>query len=209
MKRSIRSIRSGALRKSTSDVDVERHPPQISVRLSNTPTTISPIEMVVVPNVLSEELIARLRTHLSTIPEIYWIRWHKNSHWILDEDKPWRDLLPCWSEICANVESTFRMRIQASRLNRFSDPDDHKPFHHDASAIVPTLSKKQNTSVVISIGCEKPIRFFHSGTKTTMDFVIPSGGAYGFGHILNKRWMHGIGKQGSEDRISIAFWGWS
>ena len=165
--------------------------------------------MVIVPQVLNQGLIARLHMQLEMIPKDYWLRWHKNSHWILDEDKHWRELLPCWKEIYTKVESTFLMTIKASRFNRFSTPEDHKPFHHDASAIVPSIATKQNTSVVISIGSEKPIRFFHARTKTTIDFVIPSGGAYGFGDVMNKRWMHGIGKGGKQERISIAFWGWS
>ena len=209
MKQSIRNIRKGSLKKSTSNVDVEKYNPQISVRISNTSTKIAPSEMVVIPQIISNELITRVQSQLTYIPEDYWSRWHKNSHWILDEDKPWREALSCWEEIYTKIETYFQMTIHASRLNRFSDPEDHKPFHHDASAIVPSIAKKQNTSVVLSIGCEKPVRFFHSRTRTTMDFVIPSGGAYGFGNLLNKRWMHGIGKGGEKERISIAFWGWS
>ena len=209
MKKSIRSIRKGSLRKSTSNVDVETNRPQLSIRISNKPTKISPIEMVVIPEIIDDVLVDRFQAELASIPKDHWLRWHKNSHWILDEEKPWRDFLSCWKDICSKVETTFQMSIHASRLNRFSEIEDHKPFHHDASAIVGSIARKQNTSVVISIGCEKPVRFFHSGTRATMDFVIPSGGAYGFGHIVNKRWMHGIGKGGTKERISIAFWGWS
>ena len=209
MKKSIRSIRKGSLKKSTSNIDVEKYRPQISVRLSTNSTKISPNEMVIIPQVLNNRLITQFRRQLDFIPEDYWLRWHKNSHWILDEDKPWRELLSCWEEIYSNIEERFYMTIKASRLNRFSSPEDHKPFHHDASAIVPSIASKQNTSVVVSIGCEKPVRFFHSRTRSIMDFVIPSGGAYGFGSTLNRRWMHGIGKGGSKERISIAFWGWS
>lgn len=199
-------------KKSTSTVNVERYPSPIAVRISAEPTRTGLDEMVIVPDVLSVELTDRLLSELHALPEEYWIRWHRRAHWILEEQRDWRAEVPSWLEVFHCVEATFRCSINASRLNRFSDPQDYKPFHHDASAIIPSRTRTQNTSIVVSIGEGRPVRFYHEPSKSTLDFSIPSRGAYAFGAGVNNRWMHGVGKGLEDDdrvRFSLAFWGWT
>ena len=191
---------------------MERYPSPIAVRISAEPTRTGLDEMVIVPDVLSVELTDRLLSELHALPEEYWIRWHRRAHWILEEQRDWRAEVPSWLEVFHCVEATFRCSINASRLNRFSDPQDYKPFHHDASAIIPSRTRTQNTSIVVSIGEGRPVRFYHEPSKSTLDFSIPSRGAYAFGAGVNNRWMHGVGKGLEDDdrvRFSLAFWGWT
>ena len=199
-------------RKSTSTVDVEKYPSPITVRLSSEPTKVGVEELVMVPEVLSADVTKQLLCELNALPEEYWVRWHRGAHWILEEKRDWRLEVPSWLEVFKRVESTFQCSINASRLNRFSGPQDYKPFHHDASAIIPSRMRTQNTSIVVSIGEGRPVRLYHPPSKSTLDFSIPSRGAYAFGSGVNNRWMHGVGK-GSEDddrvRFSLAFWGWT
>ena len=133
-------------KKSTSTVNVERYPPPIGVRVSMGPTKTGLDEMVMVPDVLSMDLTNRLLRELNALPAEYWVRWHRDGHWILEEKQEWRVDVPSWLEVLNCVERTFQCSINASRLNRFSDPQDYKPFHHDASAIIPARTRTQNTN---------------------------------------------------------------
>lgn|GEM_PF-5278824 len=199
-------------RKSTSTVDVEKYPSPIAVRLSSEPTKVGLDEMVMVPQVLSAELAERLRGEIQSFSDEYWVRWHRDAHWILDEKKDWRSQMQTWTEVVTCLESTFQCSINASRFNRFSAAQDFKPFHHDASAIIPSRTRTQNTSIVLCLGEGRPVRFYHPPSKSTLDFSIPSRGAYAFGAGVNNRWMHGVGKGVEDDdrvRISLAFWGWT
>ena len=199
-------------RRSTSTVNVEKYPSPIAVRLSLEPTKVGLDEMVMVPQVLSAGLAERLRGEIQSFTDDYWVRWHRDAHWILDEKKNWRSQVSSWTEVVACLEATFQCSINASRLNRFSDSGDYKPFHHDASAIIPSRTRTQNTSIVLCLGEGRPVRFYHEPSKSTLDFSIPSRGAYAFGAGVNNRWMHGVGKGGEGDdrvRFSLAFWGWT
>ena len=165
-----------------------------------------------VPELLSAELTDRLRGEIQSLSDGYWVRWHRDAHWILDEKKDWRSQVSSWTEVVTRVESTFQCSINASRLNRFSATQDFKPFHHDASAIIPSRTRTQNTSIVLCLGEGRPVRFYHPPSKSTLDFSIPSRGAYAFGAGINNCWMHGVGKGAEGDdrtRFSLAFWGWT
>lgn len=43
--------------------------------------------MVMVPQVLSAGLAERLRGEIQSFTDDYWVRWHRDAHWILDEKK--------------------------------------------------------------------------------------------------------------------------
>ena len=193
-------------------MNVEKYPSPIAVRLSTEPTKVGFEELVMVPDILSVDLTNRLLSELNTLPKEYWVRWHRDAHWILEENRDWRAEVPSWTEVMTCIESTFQCAITASRLNRFSSPADFKHFHHDASAIIPSRARTQNTSVVLCLGEGRPVRFYHPPSKSTLDFSIPSRGAYAFGAGVNNRWMHGVGKRSEDDnrvRFSLAFWGWT
>ena len=193
-------------------MNVEKYPSPIAVRLSTVPTKVGFEELVMVPDILSSDLTNRLLSELNALSEEYWVRWHRKAHWILEEKRDWRAEVPSWLEVFHCVETTFQCSINASRLNRFSDPQDYKPFHHDASAIIPSRMRTQNTSIVVSIGEGRPVRLYHPPSKSTLDFSIPSRGAYAFGAGVNNSWMHGVGKGVEDDdrvRFSLAFWGWT
>lgn len=199
-------------RKSTSRVNVERYPSPIAVRLATQPTKVGRDEMVMVADVLSEDVACQLLEHIQGLSDGHWVRWHRDAHCILDEQQDWRALVPCWNDVVTAVEAVFQCSINASRLNRFSDAEDYKPFHHDASAIIPSRTRTQNTSIVLCLGEGRPVRFYHPPSKSTLDFSIPSRGAYAFGAGVNNRWMHGVGKLPDEEggtRYSLAFWGWT
>ena len=196
-------------RKSTSTVDVEKYPSPISVRVALEPIKVELEELVLRPNLIEDSFAEQLLNELDALPRDWWARWHRDAHWILEEKHAWREQVSTWGRLLQQVESAFQMSINASRLNRFSDPEDFKPFHHDASAIIPSRAKDQNTSVVLCLGEGRPVRFYHSGSRSTLDFHIAHRGAYAFGAGLNSRWMHGVGKGEMTNRISIAFWGWT
>ena len=205
----LRSRKKTTYRKSTSTVDVEKYPSPISVRVALEPTKVTSEELVLRPDLIDDLFSEQLLNELHSLPQDWWVRWHRDAHWILEEKHAWREQVSTWGRLLQQVESAFQMSINASRLNRFSDPEDFKPFHHDASAIIPSRAKDQNVSVVLCLGVGRPVRFYHSGSRSTLDFHIAHKGAYAFGAGLNSRWMHGVGKGEMTNRISIAFWGWT
>lgn len=209
MKPSIRKIRKGRIKKSTSGVDINKYPPEISVRFCFQQTQIQPGELVFFHSI-SSDLYHNIIDELIQLPKNLWVRWHQNAHWIADEDLQWRELIPSWNTLVNEVERIFQFTIDASRLNRF-DSNDYKPFHNDASAIISSLSKKQNISVALCLGSNRNVRFFHPASCTSLDFQTSPMTLYGFGTQVNRAWMHGIERNTSieQARYSIVFWGWT
>ena len=197
------------IKKSTSPIPISTLKPTFKTAFGTPPNIKLPKgQLCFVPNVLSETLMNDIQTEIDRRPDSDWTRWHKKSHWAAPDFENWKDELTVWTALKSKIEAVFQVTLDAVRLNRFDDGEDHKPLHHDASAILSGLAQRQDCSIVLSIGHSRTLRFFRSSTRTTLDFEIPHGMIYAFDADLNRRWMHGIPKEDRGGRrYSIAFWG--
>ena len=209
MKRSIRQFAGKKIKQSTSGINPSNVSTDFHVRYSTSSSIQNrPHEFVLVPQLFERSFTQELLTQLHDIPEEYWLRWHRKQHWAVDEDLCWKDFVPNWNTLIEGISQAFSVEIQATRINRFVNGDDGKPFHHDAYAVIPSLQKKQNISIILSLGATRSILFMQPKTKTVLSFEIPNGMIYSFREQINLNWMHGIPKESeATTRYSIAFWG--
>lgn len=144
-----------------------------------------------------------------------WKLWHGDSHLIADDHTAFKKRCPTFSRILDEIHSYFRMKSNATRFNWYRDNTDWKPFHHDASALDPEKSKRQNFTVGVSFGATREIAFEDAKAKPeerrVISLPLPNGTVYAFAREINTEWRHGVPQvslKNEEGRISIISWGW-
>ena len=82
-------------------------------------------------------------------------------------------------------------------------------FYVNSERLIFSLQKKQNVSIILSLGATRSVLFMQPKTKTVLSFEIPNGMIYSFRQQINLNWMHGIPKEEQKTkRYSMAFWGY-
>lgn len=180
-------------------------------------TPITSRDVLIVPNLFADfepgELYRRL---VDEAPQEIFKLWHGNdkiegTHLIADDHTKWKAGSPTFQMIVERIRKFFDMRVEATRLNWYSDTSQWKPFHHDASGVKPEKAAIQNFTVALSLGATRDAAFEHAGTKTTISIPQPDGTIYCFAADTNIIWRHGILKEAETrdvGRISIICWGW-
>ena len=198
------------LGKSTLSVSPSSCNPSFCIRVcTDEKTRVATQELCLIPNAFSTKRLDSVLKEIENMPSQWWVRWHKDSHWAANENIAWRKEMPMFKEIQYSLQEMLSVHINASRLNRYVGGQDHKLFHRDASAIVPSIAKKQNTSIVLSLGEDRDVFFYDLDNKTTVSVRVTHGMVYAFGYDLNLNWAHGLPQDNHTGiRYSLAFWGW-
>ena len=148
------------------------------------------------------------------IPAESRMRWHKDSHFIVDDKKTPQFMSPTFAMIVDRMCAELNIKPVTTRLNMYTS-SDWKPFHRDAAAFRPEAKKLQDVTVALNLGESRDICFQHSKKKTKVNFQLEDGMFYTFGKNVNINWKHGVPKlnpdetttSGKITRISVVVWG--
>ena len=207
----VRKYRNRPLGSETVGISPDLVQPTMNLRLCiESQITVAAQDVCLCPEVLPQNVIQDLHENIKAMPEEFWQRWNKGNHWALRDAKRWRKHLSGFRDVQDQLAKRFSMSIRAARINRFLSGSDAKLFHQDASAVVPAVAKRQNTSLILSLGETRRIYFYELQTKNTVSIEVTHGMAYAFGDEVNLDWAHGIPTEAVVlPRYSVAFWGWT
>jgi hypothetical protein len=141
--------------------------------------------------------------------------WHGNNvipgtHLIANDRTNWKLKCPTFNMVLERLKSFFKMDIQATRFNWYTDTSHWKPFHHDAAYVKADKADIQNFTVAVSFGATRDAAFEHATTKTVISLPQEDGCVYAFAKETNGIWRHGILQDlpiRNEGRISVIAWG--
>lgn len=177
------------------------------------PYDISDRDVILVHSLFGDyapgEIYERLTSELAC-GDIETKLWHGDTHFIVDDKRPWKSKVPTYYMVLDRLAEYFDMDVQATRLNIYSDTAQWKPFHHDAAAVDPEKAKIQNFTLAVSFGACRDAAFEHARTRTVLSMPQGDGSIYAFAKQTNIDWKHGILKEGTvrnDGRVSIILWG--
>ena len=186
-------------------------------------TDLTTRDVLIAPNVFNDfgpgELYERITSEISNsgVPKDQLLKlWHGNdkilgTHLIANDRTHWKDNCPTFNMVVQRIAEYFRMDVQATRFNWYTDTSQWKPFHHDSAYVNPEKAAVQNFTVAVSFGATRDAAFEHAKTKAVISIPVPDGGVYAFAKDTNAVWRHGILQESvvrNLGRISVICWGW-
>ena len=187
-------IKSNKITKNTESFEPDFTEPNIRVRFNE--PIINGNEVSITDNLFYDKDIFKI-LHQEVTHKVY-KPWHGNTHFIADDKSEidWKAISPTFNIIIDKLCEYFCMVPSATRLNYYKTIDNWKPYHHDAAALKPDKSKKQNITVGVSFGVTREISFetthFDKKQRIRINFPLKDTVVYSFGNEINVNFRHGI-----------------